>query len=71
MKQIVIAISMMIIAIFMFAQTTVPAGPVQGSWDETGSPYLVTGNINVPNNAALSIGPRIICTSAGGTPVLS
>jgi len=56
---------MMIIAIFMFAQTTVPAGPVQGSWDVTGSPYLVTGNINVPNNASLSIGPGVEVIFAG------
>ncbi len=37
------------------AETIVPAGPVQGSWDQAGSPYRVTGNLSIPAGASLLV----------------
>jgi len=39
------------------AQTYIPAGDVGGAWDVTGSPYLIEGNINIPIDSQLFIGP--------------
>ena len=39
----------------VFAQTTIPAGNVYGTWKKTGSPYKVTGNIVVPKDSTLRI----------------
>ncbi|MDZ4181394.1 MAG: T9SS type A sorting domain-containing protein [Candidatus Cloacimonadaceae bacterium] len=50
-----ISLAMIAAAFGLFAQTTVPAGPVQGNWTSAGSPYNIMGDISIPNNAVLSI----------------
>jgi predicted outer membrane repeat protein len=41
------------------AQTTVPPGEVSGTWFATGSPYRITGDINIPNDSSLIIEPGV------------
>src|ERR1041385_3626991 len=38
-----------------FGQTTIPAGNVYGIWTLAGSPYLVQGSIQIPNDSTLII----------------
>jgi hypothetical protein len=45
--------------------TLVPAGPVSGTWKKASSPYLVTGDIAVPRNKALTIEPGVTVKFAG------
>lgn len=54
-----ISLALIAAAFGLFAQTTVPAGPVQGNWTSAGSPYNVMGDIIIPNNAVLSIGAGV------------
>jgi hypothetical protein len=41
------------------SQTTIPAGNVSGIWDNIGSPYLIQGNIVIPNDSTLNIQPGV------------
>lgn len=41
------------------AQTIIEAGEVSGIWDKHGSPYIVTGRINIPVGSALEIRPGV------------
>ena len=43
----------------MFSQTSVPPGNVSGTWKFTGSPYLVQGDITVPDDSTLTIDPGV------------
>jgi hypothetical protein len=42
-----------------FADTSIPAGEVSGTWILVNSPYLVNGEITVPDSAALTIEPGV------------
>jgi len=48
-----------LIAVNALAQTTVPGGNVSGIWLATGSPYLIEGEINIPNEQQLTIDPGV------------
>ncbi|HEY3358972.1 MAG TPA: glycoside hydrolase family 18 protein [Polyangia bacterium] len=39
--------------------TTIPAGTVSGHWTLGGSPYLITGDIKIPNGSTLTIDPGV------------
>jgi hypothetical protein len=41
------------------AQTVIPPGDVSGTWAVAGSPYLIQGNIQIPNNLTLNIEPGV------------
>lgn len=43
------------IIISAFAQTTVPGGDVSGTWYLAGSPYLIEGDITIPDDFTLNI----------------
>ena len=43
----------------LFSQTTIPGGDVSGTWLKENSPYLVTGNIVVPQDSTLIIEPGV------------
>ncbi|MEJ2613810.1 MAG: choice-of-anchor Q domain-containing protein [Ignavibacteriaceae bacterium] len=41
-------------------QTSIQSGEVYGTWDYTGSPYQVKGNITIPNDSILIIKPGVL-----------
>ena len=45
--------------ILSYGQTSVPAGPVSGTWDISGSPYMVNGEIYIDEGTTLSIEPGV------------
>ena len=47
------------------AQTSIQGGEVSGVWTKTGSPYLINGDITVPQNQTLSIEPGVEIRFAG------
>ncbi|MDF2435721.1 MAG: hypothetical protein K0Q95_97 [Bacteroidota bacterium] len=47
------------------SQTSVPGGAVSGVWDLSGSPYLIQGNIMVPDNLTLTIEPGVTVNFQG------
>ena len=42
-----------------FAQTNVPAGNVSGTWSKAQSPYIVNGDLTIPDNQKLIIEPGV------------
>jgi hypothetical protein len=47
------------------AQTAIVAGNVSGNWTLAGSPYLIQGNIIVPNDSTLTIDPGVMISFQG------
>jgi len=47
------------------AQTTIPAGPINGTWGLAGSPYLIEGQINIPAGETLNIEPGVVVEFQG------
>lgn len=41
------------------AQTTIPGGNVSGTWEASGSPYLIEGEITIPSGDSLVIEPGV------------
>jgi len=39
--------------------TDIPGGPVSGIWMRAGSPYHINGEITIPNDSTLTIGPGV------------
>lgn len=48
-----------------FSQTIVPGGNVYGNWALTGSPYIINGSIQVPNDSTLIIEPGVTVSFQG------
>ena len=44
---------------FVQSQTIIEAGEVSGTWDQTGSPYLVEGDVIIANDSVLTIHPGV------------
>jgi hypothetical protein len=44
---------------FSPAQTTINGGNVSGKWEKSSSPYIIKGNILVPNDLKLKIDPGV------------
>ncbi|MCK4696179.1 MAG: hypothetical protein KAT74_10470, partial [Candidatus Cloacimonetes bacterium] len=42
------------------SQTNVPEGDVFGTWTQVGSPYLIQGEITIPDNETLTIDPGVL-----------
>lgn len=59
MNKIILALCLIALFSWLSGETTIPAGQVQGTWDATGSPYRIMGNISVQNSTALNIGPGV------------
>ncbi|MCF7793527.1 MAG: hypothetical protein K9N09_06300 [Candidatus Cloacimonetes bacterium] len=51
--------------LILFAETHIPAGPVSGTWDFAGSPYLIDGEIEIPNGQTLIIDPGCLIEFQG------
>lgn len=60
----IVLLSVLLVA-GLTAQTVIPGGEVQGSWDSAGSPYQIMGDISIPNNGLLTIGPGVDVVFAG------
>lgn len=43
----------------VYASEAVPAGPVSGTWTKTNSPYLINGDILIPDDSTLTIEPGV------------
>ena len=48
-----------ILSNFSLAQTTIYTSNVYGTWTLAGSPYLISGNIEIPNDSTLVIQPGV------------
>ena len=48
-----------------FSQTIIPPGDVYGTWATPGSPYIIEGDINIPNDSTLHIEPGIVVEFMG------
>jgi len=57
MKIYLFLLILLIINSLLFSQTTIPAGEVSGTWFQNGSPYLVEGDIIIPDGQTLLIEP--------------
>jgi len=51
--------TVLITSILASAETIIPGGPVSGTWDLAGSPYLVEGEITLNSNQTLTIDPGV------------
>lgn len=59
MRHTFLALFLFFTAIATRAQTSILPGNVSGTWTLAGSPYLIQGNILVPDNSTLSIEPGV------------
>jgi len=54
-----------LVSIISFAQTAVTYGSVSGTWTLAGSPYLIQGNIMIPQDSTLVIQPGVTINFQG------
>jgi hypothetical protein len=54
-----------VFAITAKSQTTIPPGYISGTWTLSGSPYLITGSVKVPNGSTLTIEPGVTVNFQG------
>ena len=59
MRNLALLIALLLLAISANAQTVIPAGPIQGNWNQADSPYHITGNINIAEGTSLTVGPGV------------
>lgn len=52
---LVIILFILVFTVPLLSQTEIPGGSVSGSWNQTGSPYLILGDIIVPDNQTLIV----------------
>lgn len=48
-----------------FSQTTISGGSVFGHWPLSGSPYIINGSIQIPNDSTLTIDPGVTVNFQG------
>ena len=65
MKNLSFILILFFCSTFLFAQTTIPGGDVSGSWLPSGSPYLIEGEITVPDGQTLTIDPGCLVEFQG------
>jgi hypothetical protein len=53
----------------VFSQTPVPGGNVSGTWTLAGTPYLINGDITIPNGQSLIIEPGVLVEFQGYYPL--
>lgn len=58
-KKSLFIVACFLINAFLFGQTSVPPGVVSGTWTLSGSPYLVEGELDIPNQQTLLIEPGV------------
>ncbi len=65
MKKKVLLILFLAFYIILSSDTIIPAGNVSGNWDIDGSPYLIEGEITIPDGETLTIDPGILVEFQG------
>ncbi|MBN2542023.1 right-handed parallel beta-helix repeat-containing protein [bacterium] len=71
MKKFLIALSLLfVLTNVLFADTTFVSGDVFGVWEISGSPYLITDEINVPCDSSLRIMPGCSVIFQGHYPLI-
>lgn len=65
LKKIAIVIIALINWILLLSQTVVPAGDVSGNWLINGSPYLIEGEVTIPDGETLTIDPGVLVEFQG------
>lgn len=65
MKKHVLLIIIVTNYLLLFSQTIIPEGYVTGNWYLNGSPYLIEGEITVPDGETLSIDPGVMVEFQG------
>jgi hypothetical protein len=50
----------MLLSIAMISQTTIPEGPIEGTWTLSGSPYLIEGTTTIEDGKLLTIEPGVV-----------
>jgi len=65
MKKKVLLILFLTFYITLSSDTIIPAGNVSGNWDIDGSPYLIEGEITIPDGETLTIDPGILVEFQG------
>ncbi len=65
MKKLIFSIIILINWLLLFSQTVIPGGEVSGEWTIEGSPYLIEGNISIPDNETLIIESGVIVNFQG------
>nr|MBC8385923.1 hypothetical protein [Candidatus Cloacimonadota bacterium] len=59
MKQMIF-ISIILSSAILFAETIIQPGEVSGTWTFENSPYLIEGEITVPDGETLNIEPGVL-----------
>ncbi|MCK4694554.1 MAG: hypothetical protein KAT74_02265, partial [Candidatus Cloacimonetes bacterium] len=65
MKNPIIVLLLLLLNSYILADTNIPAGNVSGIWTQSGSPYLIEGEITIPNGETLSIDPGCLIEFQG------
>ncbi len=65
MKSLILIFILILFSTFLFSQTTIPAGNVSGTWLLSGSPYLIEGEIEIPDGETLTIDPGCLIEFQG------
>lgn len=55
MRHFIFIIFILVISIPIYPQTTIVGGNISGFWDQAGSPYLIEGDIIIPDGETLTI----------------
>ena len=65
MKKLLFLFIILVNCILLISQTTIPGGDVLGNWSVAGSPYLIEGEITIPDGQTLSIDPGCLIEFQG------
>ena len=65
MKNLICIFILLFCSTLLFSQTTIPGGDVYGTWLQSGSPYLIEGEITIPNGETLIIDPGCLIEFQG------
>lgn len=55
MKYSICIVLFFVVTMALSAETIIPPGPVQGVWNEAGSPYRITGNLSIATGTTLQL----------------
>jgi predicted outer membrane repeat protein len=65
MKTTFILFALVTLSVISFPQTVINPGNVSGTWTLSGSPYLIEGEITIPNSQTLTIEPGVLVEFQG------